>query len=100
MKENSTDKFFKKISDWLLPKGYVEVFSNHPNAQVREFHFSKDGVRIVCPESYEEYCYLSISVTKCPHNLNLRSGLFGIGSDRLDEMHEYMKSNAKLLLKN
>ena len=100
MKENSTDKFYKKISDWLLPKGYVEVFSNHPNAQDREFHFSKDGVRVVCIKSSENYCYLYVSIPKQPHNLGLKSGSFEIGTKKLDEVHEYMKSKSEILLKN
>lgn len=52
--------FHKKISDWLTPKGFVETYSNHPLFDEREFHFIKDGIRVinVIDSSGGEYCYL------------------------------------------
>lgn len=51
-----------RIDKWLLPKGFVKVFENHPNASQREFHYSKEGVRIICifdPGSIEgDYYFL------------------------------------------
>jgi hypothetical protein len=93
-------EFHKKITDWLLPKGYVKVFANHPSEKDREFHFMKDGVRVICVAASEEYCFVSKDIMKSPHNLSLRTGRFEIGTDELDALHEYVKENAsKYLIK-
>lgn len=91
------EEFYKNITEWLLPKGYVEVFSNHPLAKDMEFHFSKNGVRVICVTSSEEYCYVYKDIIKRPYNLGLRTGRFEIGTDELDKIHEYIKVNSELL---
>lgn len=91
------DIFYKTITSWLLPKGYVEIYNNHPCAKEREFHFSKNGIRIVCVNAIETYCYFHADILKQPHCLALRSMNFDLLSDNVDEMHQYMLDNVKLL---
>lgn len=47
------EKFYKKISDWLIPKGFQEVFKNHPCQIPRVWHFSKNSIRVVITEDGE-----------------------------------------------
>jgi len=91
-------EFYKKITDWLIPKGYGEVYSNHPLAKDREFHFSKDGIRVICVNSSEEYCYVYKDILKRPYALGLRTGRFEIGTDELEKAVEYVKTNSRLLV--
>ena len=90
--------FYKTITGWLLPKGYVEIFSNHPCSKEREYHFIKDGIRVCCVNGTGEvYFYLHADVLKTPHCLALQSMKYKILSDELDELHEYFKLHAELL---
>lgn len=92
-------EFYKTITDWLLPKGYTEVYSNHPCLETREFHFSKNYVRVICVKSpTETYCYLYADIMKPQFNLALTtSSLYDIGTDKLDELLKNMIFNVNLL---
>lgn len=89
------NEFYKKISDWLLPLDYTEVFSNHPLSLIREFHFAKDGIRVICVHSDDEHCYLHSDILKLPHPLALRTMKFDIGFSELTSVHEYLLTHAK-----
>ena len=92
IKENlEISKFFRNIRDWLEPKGFTQVYSNHPLEFIREFHFYKDGIRIKCIRGSEEYCTCYVDVVKSPFSLSLESEKFEVGSDRLEEFYETMK---------
>ena len=87
------EKFYKEIIDWLLPKGYTEIYKDDEG-----FHFSKDAIRVICVKHSNPYCYLYSDIVKLPHCLGLRTCNFEIGIDKLEELHEYMKVNEKLLI--
>ena len=64
-KNKLSDKdFAKQISEWLTPKGFSIIFENHPNNPEREYHYIKDGIRIICTNNAKEgsshvnQCYL------------------------------------------
>ena len=85
------------MTEWLLPIGYIEIFSNHPCNNLREWHFFKDGVRIVCVDDWHPYIYLYADILKQPHALGLRTCNFEILTEKLQELHQYMLINIKLL---
>ena len=93
------NEFYKKITEWLLPLGYVEVFRSHPCAEIKEWHFAKNGVRVICVGSHDKYCYLYSDILKQPHCLALRTSNFKIGTEKLEELQEYMEKNSEILKK-
>lgn len=99
---NIINKFYKEVNDWLLPIGFVEVFSNHPDLQIREFHFSKDGVRVVCVINLvnkETYCYLQNDILMLPYPMAIKTGHFKIGSEDVEKVFELIKiKSSKILL--
>jgi hypothetical protein len=92
------ETFHKDISDWLIPLGYTEVFNNHPSSKEREFHFSKEGIRVVCVNGVENYCYLHADILKLPYNLSIKTGKFYIGFSELDEVHKYVSAHAARII--
>ena len=97
IKNKDVDKFYNKVTNWLFPIGYEEVYSNHPLSLIREFHFSKDGIRVVCVAEDNEYCYLNADIIKSPYCLSLKTGKFEIGTDKLEELHKYLKENSTIV---
>ena len=95
--KDKTNNFYDEITVWLLPKGYSEIYSNHPCLVDREFHFCKNGIRVICVSSHEDYCYLYIDILKEPYNLALKTGKFEIGTNELEKIHKYIKTNSDLL---
>ena len=92
--------FYKTITGWLLPKGYVEIYNNHPCSKEREYHFIKDGIRVCCVNGIgEAYFYLHADILKQPHCLALKSMKYDLLTDKLDELHEYFKEHVELLNK-
>lgn len=97
IREYFVNEFYEKITNWLFPEGYTEVFSNHPLDRKREFHFSKEGVRVICVTENTDYCYMTSDIIKNPFDLSIKSGNFEIFTNKLDELHEYMKFNSDLI---
>jgi hypothetical protein len=94
-----TDIFYKTITSWLLPKGYVEIYNNHPSSKEREFHFIKDKIRVCCVNGIgEAYFYLHADIMKQPYPLLvLKSMRYEILTDELDELHKYFKKYVEIL---
>jgi len=95
-------EFHRRITEWLVPNGYTEVYSNHPLCKDREWHFSKDAVRIICIMSLgsENYCYLHKDIIVTPEPLSLRTGRFSIGNNYVFEyLHKYMLDKSSLIEK-
>jgi hypothetical protein len=92
------EEFYNKITNWLVPKGFTEVYSNHPLSEKREFHFSKEGVRVICVEDFQDYCYLHADVLKNPFNLAIKTGKYEIGTEKLDELFDYVSENRKSIM--
>jgi hypothetical protein len=90
-------QFYKIITEWLLPLGYVEIFSNHPCLPIREFHFTKQGIRVICINDYEWYCYLYADILLQPYSLGLKTCRYSIGTDKLQELHQMMLQNIEKL---
>lgn len=93
------NEFYRKITEWLLPLDYVEIFSNHPFEYKREFHFIKDNIRVCCVnDSDEDYFYLSTTLF-AKETLTLQSGKYSLNNDvsKLNEIISAIKStiNAK-----
>jgi uncharacterized protein YodC (DUF2158 family) len=89
--------FYILMNDWLLPKGYTEIFSNHPNIPIREYHFIKDGVRVICVNDFEPYCYLHIDILTPPNYNALISSRHGLLFTDLEKEHKNISDRAKLL---
>jgi len=66
--------------------------------KVREWHFCKDGIRIVCVNDSEEYCYAYADVLKQPYALGLRTCRYEIGTNELEKLHDYIKTHEDLIL--
>lgn len=87
------NNFYLKVSSWLYPMGYTDVYSNHPGLPIREFHFSKDGIRVICVISnIEEYCYLHKENLGEKYILSTASARFPIGFPEIEDLHEFIKS--------
>lgn len=85
--------FYKKITDWLLPKGYVAIYKNHPCSKEREWHFMKDGIRVCCVcSSPFGYWYAVKEILNQKYFLCLETGRFEIGDNRLYDIHMFMKN--------
>jgi len=91
------NEFYKTITEWLLPLGYTEHYANHPAKEDREFHFIKDGIRVVCVSSFEEYCYLHSDILNHPYGISLKTGRYALGTNLLGELHNMMINNSNLL---
>lgn len=86
------NEFYKEITEWLLPLGYVEIFTNHPCESIREFHFIKDRIRVICVNHpSESYCYLLAEVIKKPYSFALKSTKLKIlmSADDLKHIHNF-----------
>ena len=79
--------FYKQIKDWLLPKGYVECYKNF---QGTEYHFIKDGVRVVCVDDFSQHCYLSISILSEVASMDLKTQKYPIGFNDLDTISNHL----------
>ena len=93
-------EFHRTITEWLVPNGYVEVFSNHPLSKDREWHFSKDGVRVICVMSpgSENYCYLHKDISITPEPVSLRTSRFTVGNNYVIEyLHKFMLNKSSLI---
>jgi len=100
IKIKQLDLFYDKISKWLTPLGYVEIYRNNLGAKEREFHFIKNKVRVICVWSEtEQYCYLHTDVMLDPHNLAIKTCKFIIGTPELEELHKSISNNGKKLKK-
>ena len=92
------EAFYKQITEWLLPLGYVEIFKNHPSMEVREFHFIKDRVRVICViKGTEIYCYLYADAIKLINIVSIQGMKVPIGTDKLQELHNEMVINLNKL---
>lgn len=82
------NKRYSECIAWLLPKGFVEIFSNHPLSEIREVHFIKDAVRIKCyfDSNTIFYCQLQSSISYKPI-LHIISQKFEIGDEEVFEVH-------------
>jgi len=94
---NTVMGFYNEITSWLLPKGYEEIYQNHSSCEEKEFHFIKDGVRVVCVSGTSKYCYLCIDILKLSHNLTLKTNKFIIGSIELDPLHSQLLKYSTLI---
>lgn len=100
IKIKQIDLFYDKISKWLTPLGYVEVYRNNLGSKEREFHFIKNKVRVICVWSEnEQYCYLHNDVILEPHNLAIKSCKFIIGTPELESLYQSISNNGKKLKK-
>ena len=96
------ENFYTKISNWLKPLGYVEIFTNHPCATIREWHFCKEGIRVICvndTSDYKEgYCYLYADILKPDFcTIAIKTMKFPIKTGDLENLHNYMLDSAKTL---
>ena len=97
--------FYNSITFWLEHKGYSIIYSNHPNISPREWHFIKDGIRVVCINDPNDpyfylYCDLFLGdVDEIHYDINyaLRTGKYQIEDKGLDEIHANMLCKVKLL---
>jgi hypothetical protein len=84
----SIKRKYSECIAWLIPKGYVEIFSNHPISEIREVHFIKDAIRIKCyfNDNIVFYCQLQSSISYKPI-LHIISQRFEIGDEEVFEVH-------------
>lgn len=100
------NEFYKTVSTWLMPLGYKEIFSNHPNSTIREFHFAKDGIRVVCVTDFqydkEGYCYLLNEIYGFEDKVvfSLRTDKIRIESSNLESLHVFLNNEGKKIKKN
>jgi hypothetical protein len=100
--EITVAQFYIKITNWLLPNGYTETYSNHPLSKERRWDFIKDGIRVVCifptHSPKESYCYLHKDIIITPEPLSLVTGRFSIGNNYvIDYLHKYMITKSSLI---
>lgn len=90
--------FYKQINSWLLPLGYVEIYSNHPCENIREYHFAKDGVRVCCVNApYESYCYLHCDCIKTRPFVAIITGRYKLNLPYINILHKYILKQANKL---
>ena len=102
--------FHETITEWLVPLGYVPVWDNHPCIKPREFHFAKEGIRVICIDKYhgddkdrgwsDAYYYLHADILLNPHSLSLKTCKYDfVEKGKLEELHKLMLKNVKKIKK-
>jgi len=87
-------EFNKRLSEWLEPHGFSSIYDNHPCTPVREFHYIKNGVRIVCVNDPESpYCYVYADII---YNRDITYAVrttmrHKIGTDKVIESHTLVR---------
>jgi hypothetical protein len=99
------EEMYKEVAGWLIPLGYVEVFANHPNERYRQFHFIKDGVRLVCVlDRYktikEAVCYFSSDVFTHPYYVSITSHKLPLFTEELETLSKFIKEQSDKLKQN
>ena len=91
------EEFYKEITEWLLPKDYKEVYSNHPLSENREFHFSKDGIRVVCKRNVDgvSFFYLQKDILELEKPLSIRTANYNLKDKDLDILHNFIKDKSE-----
>lgn len=86
-------EFYKQINSWLVLLGYEEIYSNHPSSAIREWHFIKNNIRVVCVKSYgdKQYCYLYCDVLQLKQTLSFQTNKFEIGTNKIEELQKFME---------
>ena len=100
--EHPVNTFHETITKWLEPLGYVPVFDNHPCTKPREFHFAKEGIRVICVDQINfdhAHCYLHADILLNPYPLALKTCKYDIGTWELKELHKLMLKNIKKIKK-
>ena len=94
-------EFYAKITGWLLPLGYTEIFSNHSVLPIREFHFTKAGIRVICVnDNFDPYFYVYTDVPRTQPHIAISTCRYAICSDQLDQLFDYVQANSILLSNN
>jgi hypothetical protein len=96
------ENFHKTITDWLTPLGYTPIYDNHPCSKIREWHFSKEGIRVICVDDNSEYsggyCYLYADILKPEiYTVCIKTMKFPIGTEQLEKLHNYMLEYANVV---
>lgn len=94
-----------QIERWLKSLGYVEIFANHPNELIRQFHFIKNGVRLVCiidirKSISEAVCYFSSDVFSHPYYVSITSHKLPLFTEELETMSKFIKDQSDKLKQN
>ena len=99
VKESDLQVFYKEVTDWLLPLGYIKIFQNHPSLELRQFDFIKDQIRIQCFMDKSEGNYYKLSKTiYIKHTSSLISGKYSLDTDKdkLDDIIESFNSIVRI----
>jgi hypothetical protein len=89
--------FREQIDAWLTPLGYVPAFENHPLTPIREYHYSREGVRVICVnDASDPHCYLHKDIMEGKFTYALVSRKYEIGFPELKSIHNMVKRKAKL----
>ena len=84
--------FFAEICLWLTPLGYTLQFQNNESQEPREFHFIKDGIRVVCVNNKEPYCYFSNDILTNVFNYTVKSQRFHINTPEINTVIQQLKT--------
>ena len=87
---------YNNAKEWLVNKGFTEIFSNHPSTEPREFHFIKDGIRVktfIGQASPVYYCQVVAPVNPYIKEpiLHIHSSKYEIGDQNLFIAHQLVK---------
>jgi hypothetical protein len=96
-KDITVNAKYNVASDWLVPRGYNITFSNHPSSDIREFHFTKDRVRIKVFISEDIYYCTASADTNSNPICSLNTSRYIIGNDDIfDAIAVIIKNKAKI----
>jgi hypothetical protein len=96
-KDITVNAKYNVASDWLVPRGYNITFSNHPSSDIREFHFTKDRVRIKVFINEDIYYCTAICQLYSDPVCTLNTGRYMIHNDDIfDAINVLVKSKAKI----
>jgi hypothetical protein len=87
------ENFYNKITNWLLPLGYLECFKRD-----NEFHFIKDSIRVVCVfEGSNSYFYLNYDILMTPYSYGFISCRYHIGDNTFNDLLSDFKTKINKL---
>ena len=87
---------FNQVKEWLEPKGFSLIYSNHPSSEPREFHFIKNQIRVkvfIGTTKPTFYCQVVTPINAYISEpiLHINSSKYEIGDDNLFLAHELIR---------
>lgn len=87
------------MDSWMQEMGFCPVFDNHPNHSPREYHWEKEGVRVIWKNNREDVnVYMDILSGKVEDSVGLMSMTVALlDTEGLLKKIEHIKTIAEIV---